>query len=34
MIFGILQGGAPEGLWGNIANLSTGDAPFAGGFAA
>lgn len=34
MIFGILQGGAPDGIWGNIANLSTGDAPFAGGFAA
>jgi lysine-specific permease len=34
MIFGILQGGAPEGLWGNIANFSAGDAPFAGGFAA
>lgn len=34
MILGILQGGAPEGLWGNIANFSAGDAPFAGGFAA
>ena len=34
MIFGILRGGAPEGFWGNVANFSIGDAPFAGGFAA
>ena len=34
MVFGILSGGAPEGIWGNIANFTTGDAPFAGGFAA
>lgn len=34
MVFGILQGGSPEGLWGNVANFSIGDAPFAGGFAA
>jgi lysine-specific permease len=33
MIFGILQGGAPEGLWGNMPT-SAGDAPFAAGFAA
>lgn len=34
MVLGILQGGAPEGLWGNLANWTVGDAPFAGGFAA
>ncbi|MBF5007359.1 amino acid permease [Diaphorobacter caeni] len=34
MVFGILKGGSPEGLWGNIANFTNGDAPFAGGFAA
>lgn len=34
MVLGILKGGAPEGIWGNIANFTTGDAPFAGGFAA
>ena len=34
MIFGILQGGAPDGIWGNIANFTAGDAPFVGGFAA
>ncbi|MDR2335377.1 MAG: amino acid permease [Burkholderiaceae bacterium] len=34
MVFGILKGGAPEGIWGNVANFTTGDAPFAGGFAA
>ena len=34
MVFGILTGGAPDGLWGNIANFTAGDAPFAGGFAA
>ncbi len=34
MILGIIKGGAPDGLWGNIANFTTGDAPFAGGFAA
>ncbi|MGE8397864.1 MAG: amino acid permease, partial [Comamonas sp.] len=34
MVFGIITGGAPEGIWGNIANFTTGDAPFAGGFAA
>ena len=34
MIFGILHGGAPSGLMGNLANWSIGDAPFAGGFAA
>ena len=34
MVVGILQGGSPEGIWGNVANFSIGDAPFAGGFAA
>ena len=34
MVFGILTCGAPDGLWGNIANFTAGDAPFAGGFAA
>lgn len=34
MIFGIMQGGSPEGLWGGIANFTAGDAPFVGGFAA
>ena len=34
MVFGIMTGGAPDGIWGNIANFTTGDAPFAGGFAA
>ena len=34
MVFGILKGGAPEGFWGNVANFTKGDAPFAGGFAA
>jgi lysine-specific permease len=34
MVLGILQGGAPEGIWGNLANWTVGDAPFAGGFAA
>ena len=34
MVFGILKGGAPEGFWGNVANFTNGDAPFAGGFAA
>ncbi|WP_159914888.1 amino acid permease [Pantoea sp. 18069] len=34
MVLGILQGGSPEGLWGNLANWTVGDAPFAGGFAA
>ena len=34
MVFGILKGGSPEGLWGNVANFTNGDAPFAGGFAA
>ena len=34
MILGILQGGAPEGIWGNMANFTIADAPFAGGFAA
>ncbi|MBP6751552.1 MAG: amino acid permease [Alicycliphilus sp.] len=34
MILGIMRGGAPEGLWGNLALWTQGDAPFAGGFAA
>ncbi|MBQ0131653.1 MAG: amino acid permease, partial [Comamonas sp.] len=34
MVFGIITGGSPDGVWGNIANFTTGDAPFAGGFAA
>ncbi|WP_404298776.1 amino acid permease [Alicycliphilus denitrificans] len=34
MILGIVRGGAPEGLWGNLALWTQGDAPFAGGFAA
>lgn len=34
MVFGILRGGAPEGLWGNLALWTQGDAPFAGGFSA
>ena len=34
MILGILQGGSPEGLMGNLANWTVGDAPFVGGFAA
>lgn len=34
MVLGILRGGAPEGLWGNLALWTQGDAPFAGGFAA
>ncbi len=34
MVFGIMTGGAPDGIWGNIANFTAGDAPFAGGFAA
>lgn len=33
MVLGIMQGGAPEGLWGNLAHWTVGDAPFAGGFA-
>ena len=33
MVLGIMQGGSPEGLWGNLANWTVGDAPFAGGFA-
>ena len=34
MVLGILRGGAPEGLWGNLALWTQGDAPFAGGFSA
>ena len=34
MITGIIKGGSPQGLWGNLANFTAGDAPFAGGFAA
>ncbi|KAF1052555.1 MAG: Lysine-specific permease [Delftia tsuruhatensis] len=34
MILGIVRGGAPEGIWGNFALWSQGDAPFAGGFSA
>ncbi|HRM47832.1 MAG TPA: amino acid permease [Alicycliphilus sp.] len=34
MILGIMRGGAPEGLWGNLALWTQDDAPFAGGFAA
>ena len=34
MVLGILHGGSPDGLWGNLANFTVGDAPFAGGFAA
>ncbi len=34
MVLGILRGGSPEGLWGNLAHFTQGDAPFAGGFAA
>ena len=34
MVLGILRGGSPEGLWGNLALWTQGDAPFAGGFAA
>lgn len=34
MILGIMRGGAPEGLWGNLALWTVEDAPFAGGFAA
>ena len=34
MVFGIMTGGSPEGIWGNIDNFTSGDAPFAGGFAA
>ena len=34
MIFGILQGGPQEGVWGALATWHVGDAPFAGGFAA
>ncbi len=34
MILGILQGGPQDGVWGVVANWQTGDAPFAGGFAA
>jgi len=33
MVLGIMQGGSPEGLWGNLANWTVGEAPFAGGFA-
>ncbi|MEG0920572.1 MAG: amino acid permease [Comamonas sp.] len=34
MIFGILQGGPPGGVWGAMSNWHVADGPFAGGFAA
>lgn len=34
MVLGIVRGGSPEGLWGNLALWTEGDAPFAGGFSA
>jgi len=34
MIFGIIHGGQPEGVWGSLALWSHADAPFAGGFSA
>ena len=34
MVVGILKGGSPQGLAGNLSNWTMGDAPFVGGFAA
>jgi len=34
MIFGLLHGGQPNGVWGSLALWTMGDAPFAGGFSA
>jgi len=34
MIFGIIRGGQPDGVWGSLALWTQGDAPFAGGFSA
>jgi len=34
MIFGIIHGGQPDGVWGSLALWSHEDAPFAGGFSA
>jgi len=34
MIFGLLRGGQPEGIWGSLALWTLEDAPFAGGFSA
>jgi len=34
MIFGILRGGQPDGVWGSLALWTHQEAPFAGGFAA
>jgi len=34
MIFGLLRGGQPDGIWGSLALWTMGDAPFVGGFSA